>query len=388
MCFLPRRIFLTTSILSVFLFQIPCVSAQDGQLAPVTGASQVPSLDSAAETQSVPDESRGSGQGGTGEPQKANESQSTPYSDASESSAVNISGTVKNINGDIVPNATITLDGPLPDDHRTTLSSDGGAFQFDGLQAGLPYRVSVEAKGLESWNSQPIILSPGQFFLLNDIRLKVPVLIASVTVYGTREQIATEQVTVAEKQRVFGVIPNFYVTYDSNPVPLTTRLKFRLAFKSYTDVVTPIGVAFMAGIYQAADMLDYGQGAEGYAKRVGAGMADTATDEFLGGAILTSLFHQDPRYFYQGTGTKKSRTFHALSSPFVCKGDNGKTQPNFSSLGGDLGSGAISNLYYPESNRGANLMFQGFAITTGVRMVNGILQEFLIRKFTPSARGK
>src|SRR5262249_4138716 len=160
---------------------------------------------------------------------------------------------------------------------------------------------------------------------------KVPLLIASVTVYATREQIATQQVTVAEKQRVFGVIPNFYVTYDQNPVPLTTRLKFRLAYKSYTDVVTPIGVAFMAGSYQAADGIDYGQGAQGYAKRFGAGMVDTATDEFIGGAILPSLLHQDPRYFYQGTGTKMSRTFHAISSPFVCEGDNGKTQPNYSS---------------------------------------------------------
>lgn len=43
----------------------------------------------------------------------------------------------------------------------------------------------------------------------------------------------------------------------------------------------------------------------------------------IGGAILPSLLHQDPRYFYQGTGTNESRTLHALSYPFVCKGDNG-----------------------------------------------------------------
>jgi hypothetical protein len=98
------------------------------------------------------------------------------------------------------------------------------------------------------------------------------------------------------------------------------------------------------------------------------------------------MFRQDPRYFYQGTGTKKSRALHALASPYVCRGDNGKRQPNISSLGGDLTSGAISNLYYPESDRGAKLVFQGFLITTGVRTVDSLVQEFVLRKLTPSAK--
>jgi len=299
-----------------------------------------------------------------------------------------ITGTVTDTNGDIVPNANITLDGPRPEDHRTTLSSDGGAFHFAGLQAGLPYRVTISAKYLQSWNSGTILLSPGQFYILNDIKLKVPVLVASVMVYATREQIATEQVTVAEKQRVFGFIPNFFVTYDPEPVPLTTKLKFRLALKADTDPMTFLGVAFMATIYQAGDLPDYGQGWDAFAKRVGAGYADTTSDVFLGGAILPWLLRQDPRYFYQGTGTKKSRAWHAIASPFVCKGDNGKTQPNYSSLGGDLASGALSNLYYPDSNRGAKLVLGGFAITTSVRVVKAVVQEFVLRNLTPAARAK
>jgi hypothetical protein len=80
----------------------------------------------------------------------------------------------------------------------------------------------------------------------------------------------------------------------------------------------------------------------------------------IGGAILPSLLHQDPRYFYQGTGTKKSRALHALSNSFVCKGDNGRRQPNYSSIGGDLASAAISNAYYPASNRGVGLHLREF----------------------------
>jgi Carboxypeptidase regulatory-like domain len=386
MCFFARWKLLAILLLSALLPHFPSLSAQERQPTAATSVRKVPSSDAVPQTspvsEPISDESGGQTRSGALE-QETPEQPSAP-----DPSSVNISGTVKNINGDIVPNATITLEGLHPGDRRTTLSSDGGAFQFAGLQPGLPYRVMIEAKGLQSWNSQPIVLSPGQFFLLNDIMLKPPPLVASVTVYATREQIATEQVTIAEKQRVFGIIPNFYVTYDPNPVPLTTALKFKLAFKADTDVMTFVGVAFMAGIYQAADMLDYGQGAEGYAKRVGAGYADTTTDVFLGGAILPWLFRQDPRYFYQGTGTKKSRLLHAMASPFVCKGDNGKTQVNYSSMGGDLGSGAISNLYYPESNRGVKTVFGGFGITTGIRIVDGLAQEFILRNLTPAARRK
>ena len=50
----------------------------------------------------------------------------------------------------------------------------------------------------------------------------------------------------------------------------------------------------------------------------------------IGGAILPSLLHQDPRYFYQGSGTKKSRALHALrtySSPEETTGARSRTIP-------------------------------------------------------------
>ncbi len=297
-----------------------------------------------------------------------------------------LSGTVATVNGDVVPGAKVVLEGPQPEDHRTTTADENGAFRFEGVRPGVPYHVVVDSKDLESWKSEAITLEPGQYSYLKDIRLKVPDVVTAVTVYASQEQIAAHQVEIETKQRVFGFIPNFYVTYDKNPVPLTTKLKFKLAFKSDTDVMTFVGVAFMAAIYQAGDIPNYGQGWDAYGKRAAAGYADTTTDIFFGGAIYPWLFRQDPRYFYQGTGTTKSRMLHALSSPYICKGDNGKTQINYSSMGGDLTSGAISNLYYPESNRGVGLLFEGFAITTGVRTVNGLIQEFLLRKLTPSAR--
>ena len=96
---------------------------------------------------------------------------------------------------------------------------------------------------------------------------------------------------------MLGVIPNFYVSYTPNAVPLTTRLKFRLAWKSIIDPFTFGITGAIAGIEQANNTFSgYGQGAQGYAKRYGAAYADLVSGTLLGGAILPSLFKQDPRY--------------------------------------------------------------------------------------------
>jgi hypothetical protein len=141
----------------------------------------------------------------------------------------------------------------------------------------------------------------------------------------------------------------------------------------------------LSGAQQAADTPNYGQGVKGFSKRYSANGANAITDIMIGSAILPSLLHQDPRYFYQGTGTNKSRLLHVLSYPFVCKGDNGQWQPNYSSMGGVLASSALSNAYYPKSNRGVGLVFGNVAITTAGRMAMGVLDEFVLRKFMHNA---
>jgi hypothetical protein len=102
----------------------------------------------------------------------------------------------------------------------------------------------------------------------------------------------------------------------------------------------------------------------------------------IGGAILPSLLHQDPRYFYQGTGSTGSRFRHAVFSPFVTRSDSGKSMPNYSSLGGDLASSGLSNLYFPRADRGVGLVFGNFAIGTAERIGGSLVQEFILSRFT------
>jgi hypothetical protein len=159
-------------------------------------------------------------------------------------------------------------------------------------------------------------------------------------------------------------------------------MKFELALKVSIDPVTTAGIALVSASKQAGNTPNYGQGWGAYGERLGAVAADGFSDIMIGGAILPSLLHQDPRYFYQGTGTTGSRIRHAMFSPFVARGDNGKWQPNYSSLGGDLASSALANLYYPQSNRGVGLVFGNFAIGTAERIGASLAQEFLFGKFT------
>jgi carboxypeptidase family protein len=297
-----------------------------------------------------------------------------------------IFGTVLDVTGSTVTGASVTLQGPAPADRRVAVTGQNGFFRFDGVKPATPYRVIVSDRRLANWTSNAVVLKPGQSFILTGIKLRLPTVHLSVNAV-LPEQVAREQVHAAEQQRVFGLIPNFYVVYTHDVVPLSSKLKFQLALKTLTDPVTFAGFAINAGIYQATDYPSYSQDAKGFAERLGATFAGGYTNILVGDAVLPSLLHQDPRYFYQGTGTTKSRLWHALSSALITRGDNGRQQFNFSSLGGDLASGAISNAYYPSSDRGPGLVFRSALIGTGGRMIEGVFQEFVLKKIT-SRHGK
>jgi hypothetical protein len=304
---------------------------------------------------------------------------------APEPQPAHIAGTVTDTNGDLVPGATIAVDTPSQSS-RSAVANDNGFFQVDDLTPGIGYVISISANGFGVWKSTEVVLSPGQFELLNGINLRVLGEGASIIVVASPAELAVEQVKVEEQQRVLGFIPNFYVSYDKDAAPLPAKLKFELALKVSVDPVTFAGTSFLAGANQAAHSPDFVEGWKGYGQRFGAVYVNDLTDIMIGGAILPSVLHQDPRYFYQGTGTTKSRLMHALSNPLICRGDNGHLEPNYSSLGGYLASGAIANAYYPKSNRGPGLVFSTFAIDFSANIANGVLQEFVLKRLTPNAK--
>lgn len=296
-----------------------------------------------------------------------------------------IIGTVLDITGSTVPNATVVLQGL--NDSRTVITGDNGFFQFDSVNARTPVRVLVTARELKTWSSREIVIQPGKCLILTDIALEVASVETSVNAVMP-EQVAAEQLNIEEHQRALGVIPNFYVTYEQNPAPLTPKLKFHLAMKALTDPVTIAGFGMNAAIYQMASYPSYQQGAAGYGQRFGATLAGGYAKVLLGDALLPSLLHQDPRYFYQGAGTTKSRLMHAISSAFITRGDDGKREINWSDVGGDLASGALQNAYYPTQDRGPGLVVRGALIGAGGRVALGIIQEFVLPMRTSRRAGQ
>lgn len=185
------------------------------------------------------------------------------------------------------------------------------------------------------------------------------------TVSGEQKETSQDQLKEQEKQRVLGVMASFNTTSNHDALPLTAGQKFQLFFKSATDP-WPFGLAaFSAGIDQAEDSFpEYGQGIEGYAKRFGADYTDYFTGNFFGNAVFTSWWHEDPRYFQKGTGTKLSRALWAASSTVWCKRDNGGWGPNYANVIGNLVGSAISNVYYPASDRTVVGTFErGFTVS-------------------------
>ena len=305
-------------------------------------------------------------------------------SSAASAGNASIVGIVTDPQDALIPGATVQAVGGSVND-LSVKSNEVGAFALNGLPSGTTLHITIKASGFGDWTSDAIILTAGQMLDLQSIKLVVAATLTSVSA-AAPEKVAVEQVQLAEHQRLFGILPNFYVTYDTRFVPLSPKLKFQLALRTSTDVATFLGAGFLAGIDQASDVAPhYEQGASGYGKRLGAAYTGAAVDIVLGGAIFPVMFHQDPRYFYKGTGSKKSRMLHALSSPFVAKGDNGRWQMNVSSIGGDLGASAMTNLYYPKSDRGGGLVVKGFLEATGARIASSVLQEFVFRKLTTNS---
>ena len=295
-----------------------------------------------------------------------------------------ISGTILDQTGATVAGASVALSGDAdPGARLQTVSNSDGQFFFPRVAPGaFKLTITSEGFGAQTFSGS---LEAGETNALPAIVMNVAMSVTEVQVGIPQFEIATEQIRMEEKQRVLGAIPNFYVSYVHNPAPLTTGQKFNLGWKTMIDPFTFAVVAGTAGVQQGQNHFrSYGQGTVGYGKRFGAVYADTASSIFLGSALFPSLFKQDPRYFYKGSGSKSSRFLYAVANAVICKGDNGHWQVNYSDILGNLAAGGISNLYYPSSDRaGVDLTFENAGIGMGTTALTNVLQEFLIRKLTP-----
>jgi Carboxypeptidase regulatory-like domain len=293
-----------------------------------------------------------------------------------------LSGTVTDTDEAIIDGARITLEDTETKATRATQSDANGAFNFFAVASG-KYLVMITAPGFAPWKVEDIVIHPGENFVLPPILLGVESIKSTVDAI-TQEDLAEQQISAEVKQRIIGVLPNFYVSYIPNAAPLTRKQKFKLAIKVTVDPVTFLTTGITAGIEQwQGDFEGYGQGFGGYAKRYGATYGDRVTSTFFGAALLPSLLHQDPRYFYRGHGRVVTRALYAISTVVICKGDNGHWQPNYSNVFGNLAAGGVSSLYYPNSEKhDAQVTVDNILIGVGTGAIGTLFQEFLLKHLT------
>jgi hypothetical protein len=308
----------------------------------------------------------------------------TPHPPAQTAATAVLTGIVTDTDGAAIANARVTLTRTTPQDGQPPVvvpTASDGVFFLPNLPPG-PFQLSVAASGFASQQTSGT-LQPGQ-------QLQLPTFVlgaastTSIDVLADRTQIAQAEVKVEEKQRVLGAIPNFYVVYDPNPAPLNPRQKSQLALRTLIDPVNLVLNGATAGVQQATHTYAWQLGADGYAKRYAAVFGTFLTSDLLTNAVLPILFHQDPRYYYKGTGSIRSRAGYAIANAVICKGDNGHWQANYSGILGGLAASGIANAYYPAVNRaGAGLTFENAAIGTGLGAIANLFEEFVVRKLTP-----
>lgn len=309
-------------------------------------------------------------------PVVANSSASTP-----QGSGI-ITGTLENPQGLPLPNAPLRVFGPALPHPIAGKTNAQGIFRIGGLPAG-DYHVQASAQGYLTATSPMVVLGTGEVYRLSITEIPLPKSTTTVKVYASTVALATAQVHQEEKQRVLGIVPDFFTSYQPNPAPLTAKLKLKLTLRTIRDPFIFGVAAAVAGMEQQQNIYPgYGTGWSGYGKRFGAAYADSNISRIFGEGIYPALFHQDPRYFYKGTGSFASRLWYAMRSAVVAKGDNGHWQPAYANILGDFTAAGISNAYHSPQDRGLSITMRDSGILLAGDAFESVLREFLAKSLT------
>lgn len=195
-----------------------------------------------------------------------------------------------------------------------------------------------------------------------------------------------QEQTGTSNDRLFWTMPNFLTVKGAEVPPLTTGQKFNVVTRSAFDYFEYPWYGLLAGISQAENSdAGYGQGMAGYAKRYGAAFADGTIENFMVGAVLPSILHQDPRYYEMGKGGFWHRTSYAVSRLFITRSDSGHAEFNFSEVAGSAISASISTFtYHPRGERNIGNAATVWGSEIGYDAITIELKEFwpdIHRKF-------
>jgi hypothetical protein len=159
--------------------------------------------------------------------------------------------------------------------------------------------------------------------------------------------------------------------------PLSTHCKLELFARQTYSPYTFASVTFEATWAQTtAQWPQYGGGMPGWGKRLGATLTDTESRRFIQGFVLSSAFHQDPRYFPSRKRQLIGRAWYAATRVLITRSDAGESELNSSELFGALSATSLQNLYYPRPYRTFGGTINRFLGALSSDATSDILHEF------------
>ena len=159
--------------------------------------------------------------------------------------------------------------------------------------------------------------------------------------------------------------------------PLTQSQRTDAYMRGLFSPFLLVNAGFSAGVTQAQDVPhSWGQGAEGYGRRIGNYFAKQTLARTLrwGGE---SVLHEDNRYFQSGKKGVWARTKYALASGVLARHDDGKQYFSYSRLGSTAGTAFISRTWQPSTDNSPADGARSFGISMGTNAGSNIIREFL-----------
>jgi len=160
-------------------------------------------------------------------------------------------------------------------------------------------------------------------------------------------------------------------------LPLSNRCKFRLFLETAYSPYTFAAAALEATEAQGSGQWPhYGGGMQGWGKRFGATLANTESRRFIQGYTLSTILHQDPRYFSSPKKGFFPRAWYSATRVVITKNDRGESAFNTSEFLGALLTSALQNSYYPRQDRTLGDTMDRFSGALSSDVIGNLLREF------------
>ena len=164
------------------------------------------------------------------------------------------------------------------------------------------------------------------------------------------------------------------IAQTEEPLDVSGKLRYHAAKTYGPGSIAVSGVK--AGYLQWTDSpTEWGQGADGYGKRVVSSVASSGIRSVLAFG-LDSALHQDPRYFRSDSSGIWPRTAHALRGTILTRTDSGGETLSIWRLGSAYGASFISNQWYPDRLNTTRHALVGGSTRLGFDVAKNVLSEF------------